>query len=1027
MKNFCLFVFALFLVSVSNAQYLLVEKYEPKDILESGKTNAVKIPYSKYKLDNGLTLIISEDHNNPLVNINMTYKVGSANDYADRTGMAYMIYTLMRNGTRHLSNGEYQKIINRYGGKIYSTITRDKTAFSSTVPKNLLSTVLWMESDRQAYFLDSLTKEKFDITKLDIIAQMYDSLYHQPYGLTNVLAIKNVYPYAYPYSWPEFGMMDHYQAFQLTDLKKYFLDWYGTNNTILTITGDVKTEEVIALVNQYFGLLTKAPQSQAYVDDLVNRIMMGAGEAFSEPRYVSYKMDISNPLLKIVINTVPRFDADEKALNVIAAILGQGQNSILYNEFVKKGYAIYVNAQSKSYRYNGEFIIDIMAAKDTSLAVIVKRLNKLLNDIVLNRNIYANSDLSQIQITPPPPPTLQPQPKIPTPSKIPTQPNDFQQSNIPPQPFVLPSPEQMRLNESRSADAIFMTASQLKATELFSLESLQNKGLMLAEREIINGKPSEVSPSLVEYDQVNPESFFRLFNRYLVNSPKLYVSFISKDNEKLIAAPDNIKEMELQSILTPTLEQDLSFRYPAKEINKKQPKIKDIQVNAKLDLKTETTPSGMEVRYIKSTDFPVVTINLRMNTFKLKKLLPDIDVPRMITWLYNDWFQTQGYDNPLKSVTLSGSVVKFKQENDFITISVTCPREHLMIAKEGLVQLLYRQDYGLEPISSQFITIAENKSPSGIFIKKNYDDLIEHLSSNQFDTLSKMDTATRTAIIRKKGRAAFTKLLTPQFITVSVNGDVEEGQYRDLFMNLAGWQSYMNQQDVFNGPLFSTDSVNVNELNSPSAGNIFFLPDQNKETAKIMVEYMQLPVEVSSNYYTGDLANYAFGTSSESYLTKNLKAFDYILDIKTRHYYRNKQECYAVVLNVKPEHFADAYNNLMKVLDNFKTYKPDKKEFNNVKAEYLYQYATSYETQSQKEQYCNYLLTNQLSKEIDNNKYVYAKKLKASKISKFWSNAYNPQKQRIIVVGNENLIPDAIISTGNKMVLINKAGTVINY
>jgi len=94
-----------------NAQYLLVEKYEPKDILESGQTNTLKIPFSKYKLDNGLTLIISEDHANPLVNINITYKVGSVNDYADRTGMAYMIYTLMDNSTKHIHSGDIKKLL----------------------------------------------------------------------------------------------------------------------------------------------------------------------------------------------------------------------------------------------------------------------------------------------------------------------------------------------------------------------------------------------------------------------------------------------------------------------------------------------------------------------------------------------------------------------------------------------------------------------------------------------------------------------------------------------------------------------------------------------------------------------------------------------------------------------------------------------------------------------------------------------------------------------------------------------------
>ena len=1046
MKKFLLLVFALFLLSVSNAQFLLVEKYEPKDILENGQTNAVKIPFSKFKLDNGLTVIISEDHNKPLVNINVTYKVGSSNDYADRTGMAYMIYTLMENGSKHLGKGEYNKIINHYGGKMYSTITRDKTTFAATVPKNLLPTVLWMESDRQAYFLDSLTKDKFDKAKLDIIAKMYDSLYHQPYGLTDILAMKNLYPYAHPYTWPVFGMMDHYQIYQLPDLKKYFLDWYGTNNTIITITGDVNSVEVISLVNKYFGSLTKSPQTTAFVDDIINRIMLGAGTEFTEPRYISYKLEIPNPLLKVVFNTVPRFSPDEKALNVIASLLGQGKNSILYNEFVKKGYAIYVNAQHKTYKYYGEFTIDIMANPDTSLAVIAKKLDKLLNDIVVSRNIYASSAISQ---TPVPAPTIMPspinppppQPNMPSQHKIPSKPNNAPQPNIPPPPqpnmpqqeinppqvSVLPSPEQLMINETRSADAIFRTVSEKKSEELWTLESLQNKGSMLSDRELMNGKPSEISPSLIEYNQINPQTFFTLFNRYILTSAKLYVSYISKDKEKLIAAPDNIKEMELQSILTPTKDQDLVYRYPAKEINKKQPKIKDIPVNSKFEFKPETTQSGMTISYVQSKDFPLVTINLRLKATKLKKLLPTVDVTGMIAWLYNDWFETQGNDNPLKAVTLSGSLVQFKQENDFVTISIICSKENVMLAKEALLQMLFRQDYGIEPITPQFTNLFDNPLNAGNFKKANNDDIIEYLSSNPFDTLYQKDTLTKAAIAKKRVLVAFSKLFTPKYISASVYGDIEEGQYRDLYMNLSQWQSISgNSGGIMETPLNSPDSINVNQLKTPSQGNIYFLPDKNKEIAKIIVEYMQLPVEVSADYYTGGLANYIFGMSSENYLNNNLKGYDYILGIKTRHYYRNNKECYAVVLNVKADKFVDAYNKLMNVLENFKTYNPDKKYFNALKTEYLYKDATNFETFTQKEQYCNYLINNKISSEVINNNYDYSKKLKASKISKFWASSYNTQNQRVIVIGNESQIPGGIINTGNKMVLINRSGTVIN-
>jgi len=158
--------------------------------------------------------------------------------------------------------------------------------------------------------------------------------------------------------------------------------------------------------------------------------MNGTGIEMTEPRYISYNIDVPNPLLKVVFNTVPKFSADEKATQYYCSYLGQGKNSILYNELLKKGYAVYVNAQHKTYRYYGEFSIDIIGNPDTSLAVICKKLDKLLNDIVLTRNIYPGTTNKQIPGTFQPPMVLPP--------NMPIHPN------MPPQPVVnnLPSPQQ---------------------------------------------------------------------------------------------------------------------------------------------------------------------------------------------------------------------------------------------------------------------------------------------------------------------------------------------------------------------------------------------------------------------------------------------------------------------------------------------------------------------------------------------------------------------------------------------------------
>jgi predicted Zn-dependent peptidase len=1039
MKKLFLLVFTLTLYAISYPQNVLVQKYEPTNILENGQANIVQIPFSKYTFNNGLTLIVSEDHSNPLVNINVTYRVGSSNDYADRTGMSYMIYKLIDKGSRHLHSGEYQSIINQYGGKIFSEITRDRTTFSVTVPKNVLSTVLWMESDRQAYFLDSLTQEKFDNAKLDIIAAMYDSLYHQKYGLPDVLAQKNMYPFGHPYTWPEFGMMDHYQAFTITDLKKYFLDWYGSNNTILTITGDVKTQEVLDLVTTYFGTLTKAPQSVSYMDDLFNRIAGSGGSEYAEPRFISYKIDVPYPLIKIVFNTVPKFHQDEKTLNAIAFLLGQGKNSVLYNSLVKTGYAVSVNAQHKTYKYGGEFSIDVLAKPDTSLAVIMDKVNTILSDISRRRDISAyvydlKKSNNPIILQPSNQQEIQPQPNLPTKPNIQPQPDKNGLKKPPIQPrtkeMALENREELSLNQSQSGELIFKTISRFKFNEVTQLESLQNKGRALAERELISGKPESISPSLIEYNEISPSRFYEIFNKYIMTGAKLYVSIVPKDKESLIASRDNIVERELKTILTPTLEQDLVYRYPTYDINKNKPKVADLQYNPDIKIKTDTAQNGMKVSLVQNNNFPIVCFDIRMDASKIMKLMPKLDVPKLLASKYSDWFEGQTMDNPLKAAAITGSDIEFIPNGQYVDIHVTCPEEHTMIVKESILQFLIRPEFSISTLYPQFLQKSNDTTEQKSFRKTNLGYVIQTLSSsntpstiNTEDTLKKKG---RSVIERKKLSVAFSNMYNPRYMTSFIYGKMDEGFYTDYVVRLATWQvpDYFAQgnERAFINP----DSINVNVLKIPTEGNIFFLPDANNETAQIIVEYMQLPVEMSADYYTGKLANYIFGISSANQLSKKLRNRDYIQKIHTISYFRNKKECFAVVLNVNPDKFTEAYNDLMNELENFKTFKPEKSYFASVKNEYLYKDIVSNETFSQKERFISNLICNNIPSEIVNNQYAKTKKIKASKIAKFWKSAYNPKNARIVVIGNESQLQDKISKTGNNIIKIDKSGTVIN-
>ena len=1022
MKKVFLLVFAISLYSLSYAQYRLVEKFEPKDILENGQANILKIPFSKYTFNNELTLIVSEDHSNPLVNVNVTYKVGSANDYTGSSGMAYMLFKLMDKGSKHLHSGEYQSIVTQYGGKMFSKITRDRTTFSVTVPKNLLATVLWMESDRQAYFIDSLTLEKFDKTKQDIIA----SLSSQKDGSWDDLVQKNLYVSGHPYTWPVNGIVDYYQAFTLTDLKKYFLDWYGSNNTILTITGDIKTQEVVDLVNTYFGTLTKAPISQSDIDELINRMTVNSGIEKSEARFISYKADVPNPILKIVYNTVPKFNQDEKALNAIASLLGQGKQSILYNELVKNGYAVSVNAQHKTYKYSGEFTIEVKANADTSLAVILAKINTILNDISRRRNIadyIPEIRNSYIQIIPESPPQtnlrLQPGIQHGKITKVQQEKNEL----------MLKNREELSFNESKSGELLFQTISKLKLNELMLVESLQNKGNSLAERELITGKPENISPSLSEYNDISPSRIYEVFNKYLSIGAKLYVSVVPKNKGNLIAAPDNIVESVLNPIHIPTTTQDLVYRYPVYDINNKNPKVIDLAFLPEKEVKTDSAQNGMIVSLEQNNNFPLVCFNIRMDASEIMKIFPNLDIPVLIAAKYNEWFEKQGLENPLKAASLKGISVEFIPNDQYVDIHLICSKEQEILAKESILQFLYRPEYNLTQLYLQLIPKYNDISSKNIYRKSDVGNIIKTISGSPSQNSDIDDSVMKPEIsnaLSKRVSSAFSRMYNPENMTADVYGNIDNEFYHDFYMQLSAWHSPGNISVENEGAPLIPDLISVNEKKIPSEKTVFFLPDDNKQTAMIILEYMQIPVETSPNYYTGKLANYIFGMSSGNQLSKNLATRDYIQKIRTISYYRNKKECFAVIINVTPDKLTDAYVELLIDLDNFKTFKPEKSYFNLLKNEYLYKDIANYETFYQKELFINNLISNKIPAEVFNNQYVKTKKIKASQIAKFWKSNYIPGNARTVIIGNEDQLKTNMSKTGNNIIKIDKSGTVIN-
>ncbi len=218
----------------------------------------IDIDYTEFTLDNGLRLIVHEDHKAPIVAVNLWYHVGSKNEKAGKTGFAHLFEHLMFNGSENYDD-EYFKPFELVGATgINGTTWFDRTNYFQNVPKTALDLALWMESDRMGHLLGVVTQEKLDEQR-GVVQNEKRQGDNQPYGKVEYRILEGVFPVGHPYSWNTIGSMDDLNAASLEDVHEWFKTYYGPNNAVIVIAGDVTPREALEKVDKYFGDIPPGP------------------------------------------------------------------------------------------------------------------------------------------------------------------------------------------------------------------------------------------------------------------------------------------------------------------------------------------------------------------------------------------------------------------------------------------------------------------------------------------------------------------------------------------------------------------------------------------------------------------------------------------------------------------------------------------------------------------------------------------------------------------------------------------------
>jgi len=326
----------------------------------------ITIPYQRFVLKNGLTLLVHEDHKAPIVAVNIWYHVGSKNERPGRTGFAHLFEHLMFNGSEHF-NDDYFQPFERIGATDQNgTTNEDRTNYFENVPTNALDVALWMESDRMGHLLGAIDTAKVNEQR-GVVQNEKRQGENQPYGKVDDLMTEGTYPAGHPYSWTVIGSMADLNAASVEDVKEWFRTYYGPNNAVIALAGDITPETARQKVEQFFGDIAATPPIAKQSTWIARRT--GSHREIMQDRV---------PQARIYKEwNIPEYgSADADYLDLVTDVLAAGKTSRLYKRLVyDEQIATDVNAYVDLREIGGQLVVRATAKPGGDLTRVERAID----------------------------------------------------------------------------------------------------------------------------------------------------------------------------------------------------------------------------------------------------------------------------------------------------------------------------------------------------------------------------------------------------------------------------------------------------------------------------------------------------------------------------------------------------------------------------------------------------------------------------------------------------------------------------
>ncbi len=944
------------LASVAMGQAKLVEK-----VTKNG--TGLVIPYEKYVLPNGLTVIVHEDRSDPVVHVDVTYHVGSAREEIGKSGFAHFFEHMMFQGSDNVGDEQHFKIVTDAGGTLNGTTNRDRTNYFETVPANQLEKALWLEADRMGFLLDAVTQKKFEVQRATVKNERGQNYDNRPYGLQSEYLAKNLYPYGHPYSWLTIGYLEDLNRSDVNDLKNFFLRWYGPNNATLTIGGDVKAADVLKLVQQYFGSIPSGPKVSPMKPMLA---------VLDKDRYVSYVDNYARASqLRITYPTVQDYHPDGPALSLLAQVLGGGfgggrggggaanRNSVFYQTMIKPQKALQASASSQASELAGEFSIAVTPYPESSLADMEK----------LVAEAFA----------------------------------EFEKRGV-------------------TAEDVEKFKTSFEARTINSLASVSGKVSALAAFETFTGNPDMLKKLLDQYSKLTKEDVMRVYNQYIKNKPRVVLSTLAKGQEAMVAAPDNYT-IDTTGYKAPDYGY-AGLKYNKAKDNFDRSKIPGNGPNPTVKVPAfwrKDQPSGIKMIGTQNSEIPVVTVSISIPGGHLLQAgdLSKAGLASFFARMMNE--DTKNYTAEQFSEELQklGSSISVGSGIDAITINVQSLKKNLdktlALVEERLLQpkfteesfkRLHRQSMeSFKQAKSQPASVA-----SAVFAKLNY-------GSNHILGIGEGGTENTVANISLQDiQQYYNNNMTTMGTKVVVVGDVTQAE---ILPKLSFLDKLPKKKVVVPkvDPTPAVGKTTVYMVDIPKAAQSEFRVGYATG----------LKYDATGDYYKAYLTNFPMGGSFNSRINLNLredKGWTY--GARSGFTGDDHSGEFSFSSGIKANATDSALVEVMNELKNYTTNGPTDEEVDFMKNAIGQRDALAYETGVQKAAFIRRILDYNLPANYVEQQAKILRSMTAAQMKAVAQKYIHPDKMNILLVGDKGKIIDGVKKLGYDIVELDADGNLAN-